>query len=86
MGYLPFDSGGAHCSFSLISRRYEKSLTILTSNKVLEEWDEIFGDHVIVAAVLDRILHHCTTINTKRDICRLKERLKQWIFSHTFSG
>ena len=86
MGYLPFNSEGAHCFFSLISRRYEKSSTIFTSNKSYGEWGEIFGDHVIAAAVLDRILHHCTTINIKGDSYRLKERRKQGLFSHTLPG
>ena len=86
MGYLPFDSEGAHCFFQLISRRYEKSSTIFTSNKSYGEWGEIFGDPVIAAAVLDRILHHCTTINIKGDSYRLKERRKQGLFSHTMPG
>lgn len=76
MGYLPFDSEGAHCFFQLISKRYEKTSTIFTSNKSYGEWGEIFHDHVIAAAVLDRILHHCTTINIKGDSYRLKERMK----------
>jgi len=79
MGYLPFDEEGAHCLFQLISRRYEKSSTIFTSNKSYGEWGEIFKDHVIAAAVLDRILHHCTTINIKGESYRLKERKKQGI-------
>ena len=83
MGYLPFDSEGAHCFFQLISRRYEKSSTVFTSNKSYGEWGEIFGDHVIAAAVLDRILHHCTTINIKGDSFRLKERRKQGLVCHT---
>jgi DNA replication protein DnaC len=86
MGYLPFNSEGAHCFFQLISRRYEKSSTIFTSNKSYGEWGEIFGDHVIASAVLDRILHHCTTINIKGDSYRLKERRKQGLFSHTLPG
>ncbi len=65
MGYLPFDEEGSHCLFQLISKRYEKRSTIFTSNKSYGEWGEIFKDHVIAAAVLDRILHHCTTINIK---------------------
>ncbi len=77
IGYLPFDEEGAHCLFQLISRRYEKSSTILTSNKSYGEWGEIFKDHVIAAAVLDRILHHSTTINIKGESYRLKERKKQ---------
>jgi DNA replication protein DnaC len=79
MGYLPFDEEGAHCLFQLISRRYEKSSTIFTSNKSYGEWGEIFKDHIIAAAVLDRILHHCTTINIKGESYRLKERKKQGI-------
>lgn len=70
----------------IIARRYEKSSTIFTSNKSYGEWGEIFGDHVIAAAVLDRILHHCTTINIKGDSYRLKERRKQGLFSHTLPG
>jgi len=79
MGYLPFDEEGAHCLFQLISKRYEKSSTIFTSNKSYGEWGEIFQDHVIAAAVLDRILHHCTTINIKGESYRLKERKRQGI-------
>lgn len=76
MGYLPVDSEGAHCFFQLVSKRYEKTSTIFTSNKSYGEWGEIFHDHVIAAAVLDRILHHCTTINIKGESYRLKERKK----------
>jgi DNA replication protein DnaC len=79
IGYLPFDEEGAHCLFQLISKRYEKSSTIFTSNKSYGEWGEIFQDHVIATAVLDRILHHCTTINVKGESYRLKERKKQGI-------
>ncbi len=76
MGYLPFDSEDAHCFFQLVSKRYEKTSTVFTSNKSYGEWGEIFHDQVIAAAVLDRILHHCTTINIKGDSYRLKERKK----------
>lgn len=76
IGYLPFDEEGAHCLFQLVSKRYEKSSIIFTSNKSYGEWGEIFHDHVIAAAALDRILHHCTTINVKGESYRLKERKK----------
>lgn len=79
IGHLPFDEEGAHCLFQLISRRYEKNSMILTSNKLYGELGEIFKDHVIVAAVLDRILHHSTTINIRRENYGLKERKKQGI-------
>ena len=82
MGYLPFTSEGAHCFFQLISRRYEKSSMVFTSNKSFGEWGEIFGDPIIAAAVLDRILHHCTTLNIKGDSYRLKERRRQGLIPH----
>ena len=72
MGYLPFDDFGAHCFFQLVSRRYERASIIFTSNKSYGEWGDIFKDHVIAAAILDRILHHCTTVNIKGDSYRLK--------------
>jgi DNA replication protein DnaC len=76
IGYLPFDREGAHCFFQLVCKRYEKASTVFTSNKSYGEWGEIFGDHVIAAAVLDRILHHCTTVNIKGESYRLKDRKK----------
>ena len=63
IGYLPFDAHAAYCFFQLISRRYEGKSTIFTSNKSFADWGEIFQDHVVAAALLDRILHHCTTVN-----------------------
>jgi DNA replication protein DnaC len=79
IGYIPFDEEGAHCLFQLVSRHYEKSSMILTSNKSYGEWGEIFKDQVIAAAILDRLLHHSTTINIKGESYRLKERKKQGI-------
>jgi DNA replication protein DnaC len=86
LGYLPFDNLGAHCFFQLISRRYEKGSIIFTSNKSYGEWGEIFKDNVIAAAILDRILHHCTTINIKGDSYRLKDRRRQGLIPQDFSG
>jgi DNA replication protein DnaC len=74
IGYLPFDSQAAYCFFQLISRRYERASTIFTSNKSFGEWGEIFQVHVIAAAILDRILHHCTTMNIKGESYRMKDR------------
>jgi DNA replication protein DnaC len=73
MGYLPFNDYGAHCFFQLISRRYEKAAIIFTSNKSFGEWGDIFRDHVIASSILDRIFHHCMTVNIKRESYRLKE-------------
>ena len=86
MGYLPFDDFGAHCFFQLVSRRYERASIIFNSNKSYGEWGDIFKDHVIAAAILDRILHHCTTVNIKGDSYRLKDRKKQGIIPQSFSG
>ena len=77
MGYLPFDKREAHCFFQLVSRRYERASTIFTSNKSYGAWGDIFEDQVIAAAILDRILHHCTTVNIRGDSFRLKDRKRQ---------
>ena len=74
IGYLPMDIQGANLFFQLIARRYEKVSTIFTSNKTFSQWNEIFADMTIAAAILDRILHHCTVINIKGESYRLKER------------
>ncbi len=85
IGYLPFDELGAHCFFQLVSRRYEKASIIFTSNKSYGEWGDIFKDHVIAAAILDRILHHCTTVNIKGESYRLKDRKRQGLIPQSFS-
>jgi DNA replication protein DnaC len=85
IGYLPFDELGAHCFFQLISRSYEKASTIFTSNKSYGEWGDIFKDHVIAAAILDRVLHHCTTVNIKGDSYRIKDRKRQGLIPQNFS-
>lgn len=78
IGYLPLDKQGANLFFQLISNRYEKNSTIITSNKSFGDWGEIFGDNVIASAILDRLLHHCTVINIKGKSYRLKERTKMF--------
>jgi DNA replication protein DnaC len=74
IGYLPMDIQGANLFFQLIARRYEKNTTILTSNKMFSQWNEVFSDLTIASAILDRVLHHCTVINIKGESYRLKER------------
>ena len=63
MGYLPLDELGATIFFQLVSARYERGSIILTSNKSYGEWGSIFGDPIIATAILDRLLHHSTTVN-----------------------
>lgn len=76
-GYIPFDSSAAYCFFQLISKRYEKISIIFTSKKSFGEWGEIFQDQVIAEAILNRILHHCITLNIKGESFRMKDRKKQ---------
>jgi DNA replication protein DnaC len=76
MGYLPLDELGATIFFQLVSARYEKGSIILTSNKSYGEWGSIFGDPIIATAILDRLLHHSTTVNIRGESYRLKERRK----------
>jgi len=65
MDYLPFNCGGTPCFFNPVSRRYEKFVHDINSNKSYDEWGEILKDHLIAAVLLDRILHHCTTLSIK---------------------
>ncbi len=76
MGYLPMNRQEASLFFRLLTRRYEKASLILTSNKSFVDWGEIFGDHVLATAILDRLLHHATTVNIKGESYRLKEKRK----------
>ncbi len=75
MGYLPLDDLGATIFFQLVSARYERGSIILTSNKSYGDWGSIFGDPIIATAILDRLLHHSTTINIRGESYRLKDRL-----------
>jgi len=72
VGYLPVDNKEAYLFFQFISYRYEKSSTIITSNKSFSDWQELFGDPVVATAILDRLLHHCKVINIKGHSYRLK--------------
>lgn len=86
IGYLPFDQTGASLLFQLIARRYERGSIIITSNQSLTGWGEVFGDTVIATAILDRLLHHSTTMNIKGESYRLKEKRKAGLFGRHPSG
>jgi DNA replication protein DnaC len=64
VGYLPLSRPEANMVFQLVSRRYERGSVICTSNKAFGEWGSVFGDDVLAAAILDRMLHHCEVIST----------------------
>lgn len=63
VGFLPLDIESSNLFFQLIAKRYEKTSTIVTTNKPLSKWGEIFGDSVLANAILDRLLHHSHIIN-----------------------
>lgn len=73
VGYLPIDSREAYLFFQFVSYRYERSSTIITSNKSFGDWEELFGDPVIATAILDRLLHHCVVVNIKGHSYRLRK-------------
>jgi len=76
LGYLPMNRAEASLFFRLVTRRYERASLILTSNKGFADWGEVLGDTVMATAILDRLLHHATTINIKGESYRLKEKRK----------
>jgi DNA replication protein DnaC len=65
MGYFPLDRRAAQFPFHFVSRRYGKTGLISTSNKSSGDWGDIFADQVLASAILDRLLHHSTTINIR---------------------
>lgn len=77
LGFLPIDKQIANLFFQLISRKYEQSSIILTSNKPLKQWGEIFNDDVIAAAIVDRLIHHSHIFRINGKSFRAKEKLEQ---------
>ncbi|MEU4235657.1 IS21-like element helper ATPase IstB [Nonomuraea sp. NPDC026600] len=75
VGYQPLARDEANLVFQVISKRYEKGSTLLTSNKAFSEWGQVFGDDVLVTAILDRLLHHCEVIAINGPSYRLKNRI-----------
>lgn len=74
VGYLPFDAEAANLFFQLVGARYEQGSLIVTSNKPFTAWGEIFGDPVVAAAMIDRLVHHAEIINMKGESYRLKDK------------
>ncbi len=74
VGYIPFEAEAANLFFQLVSARYERASLIVTSNKPFGRWGEVFGDDVVAAAMIDRLVHHAEVIALKGDSYRLKDR------------
>ena len=74
VGYVPFEAEAANLFFQLVSSRYERASLIVTSNKPFGRWGEVFGDDVVAAAMIDRLVHHAEVVSLKGDSYRLKDR------------
>lgn len=76
IGYQPVDKQGANLFFQLITKRYEKHSTIITTNMTFNKWGEVFSDNTLANAILDRLLHHSTIVNIKGLSYRIKDKLE----------
>ena len=74
VGYIPFEPEAANLFFQLVSSRYERATLIVTSNKPFGRWGETFGDDIVAAAMIDRLVHHAEVVALKGDSYRLKDR------------
>ena len=74
LGYLPLEKQTANLFFQLVSRRYERGSMLITTNQTVQHWGHVFGDDMIAAAVLDRVLHHSHTLVIQGESYRLREK------------
>ena len=83
LGYLPFERRSAHLFFQLVARRYERGSMLVTTNQVVSQWGTVFGDEVLAAAILDRLLHHSHTLMIQGESYRLRQKKKAGLLGTT---
>lgn len=83
LGYLPFEKRSAHLFFQLVARRYERGSMLITTNQLVAQWGAVFGDDVLAAAILDRLLHHSHTLVIQGESYRLRQKKKSGLLTKT---
>ena len=82
IGYLPIARTGAMLFFQLMTRRYERASTVLTSHEGFEEWGDVVGDEVMAAALIDRLAHHCHLVIIRGNSYRMRQHTELWQTLH----
>jgi len=94
MGYLPLEPQAGHLFFQLISRRYRRGSVLISSNRPVQEWDEVYcfgegfayGDEVVAAAILNRLMHHSHVVKICGDSYRLREKRRAGLRRNSPTG
>ncbi len=77
LGYLPIDKFGADALFQVISQRYERGSTVITTNRAFKQWPEVFNnDSTLTSALLDRLLHHAQSVVIEARSYRMRDQLE----------
>ena len=77
LGYLPIDKFGADALFQVISQRYERGSTVITTNRAFKQWPEVFNnDSTLTSALLDRLLHHAESVVIEARSYRMRDHIE----------